>query len=270
MKTHRAPGWILLFTLALLFLQSGCASKIPASFPLAENKKPFVLDQLRQFRDRDCPQSLDADVTLEWTIYGKTEKIPGVLQLQSPAFLRYSVVDPLGRQLFILAGDGSSFTLVDNRKAKALTGRTDSAFWQKYIPDFISPSDYMHWLAGRLPAADFAVEEIRGDSQSPSTFWLITQWRGNIRHHVLFHLESSRISRHIVENDKGEVLLDVSYTDYGPNDPDCPHPHLLLAKGAEIKGTVQLRFDRIFPPAPIPERIFHLTLPDHFTVKTVD
>jgi len=269
-KQYRASGWILLLILLLPVLQSGCASKIPASFPLADTEKPYVLDRLREFRNRECPGSLDADVTLEWRMYGKTEKIPGMLQMQSPAFLRYSVVDPLGRQLFILVSDGSRFTLVDNRKARALTGGIDSAFWQKYIPDFISPADYMNWLTGRLPATPFEVREIRGDKQAVDAVWLITEWRGGVRHHVLFHPDSSRMTRHIVENDSEEVLLDVSYTEYRPNGTDCPEPSLLLAKGEEISGTVQVRFDRILPPTPIPEPLFHLTLPEHFTLKTVD
>ena len=122
--------------------------------PLAEREKPFILKQLQEFQDRRCAQSLDADVTMEWQMYGKTEKIPGLLQLQSPSFLRYSVVDPIGRQLLILVSDGSSFTLVDNRKAKALTGQVESNFWNKYIPGFIVPKDYISWLTGRL-LADF-------------------------------------------------------------------------------------------------------------------
>lgn len=270
MRRNGTSGRNLLLFLVLLLLQSGCASKIPSTLPLAESEKVSVLDRLREFQGRNCSQSLDADVTLEWLIYGKTEKIPGLLQLQSPAFLRYAVVDPLGRQLFILVSDGISFTLVDNRNAKALIGQVDSQFWKKYIPGFVIPTQYLSWLTGRLPAGDFKTGEIRADKRSVDAVWLITGWNDAIRHHVLFSPEAGQVLRHIIEGGNHEILLDVVYSDYDSTDQGCAPPHRLQVEGAGISGTVTLLFEEIFPAAPIPRGIFHLTLPDHFTVSPVE
>jgi outer membrane lipoprotein-sorting protein len=262
--------WSPIIILALLIFLSGCASKIPSSLPLAEGEKPLILNQLQEFQNRRCAQSLDADVTLEWQMYGKTEKIPSVLQLQSPSFLRYSVVDPIGRQLLILVSDGSSFTLVDNRKAKALTGQVESNFWNKYIPEFITSKDYISWLTGRLPEDVFEVYEIRQDKESVEFVWLLTKWKNNTRHHVLFSLKGNQVIRHIVESDDNETLLDVVYSDYDPSTPHCTKPNQLKIEGAKITGTLKLHFDEFFPENPISPNIFHLTLPDHFSVKIVE
>ena len=147
MKRNFTTRWAFLpIVMALLFMMPGCAPKIPHSLPLAESEISLIRNQLKEFQSRKCRESLDVDVTLEWEMYGKTEKIPGVLQLQSPSFIRYSVVDPLGRQLLILVSDGNTFSLVDNSKAKALTGHVHSDFWNKYIPNFITSEDHMSWL----------------------------------------------------------------------------------------------------------------------------
>lgn len=270
MKPFAPSRWFPLLLLVVLSVLSGCAAKIPSSLPLAESEKPAVVNRLQEFQNQRCAQSLDADITVEWEMYGKTEKIPGVLQLQPPSFLRYAVVDPIGRQLFILVSDGNSFTLVDNRKAKAMTGQVESKFWKKYIPDFMTPEDYIPWLTARLPADVFTVHEIRRDKESVEAVWLITQWKNNIRHHVLFVPETNQVTRHIVESDNNEILLDVVYADYDATTQNCTKPNLLTIEGAEITGTLKIHFDEFFPVSTISPNIFHLTLPDHFTVKTVE
>ena len=269
MKRHHASGRVLLLVLAVLVLP-GCAARIPSSLPLAESEKPYVLHRLQEFQSRKCGWSLDADVTLEWQMYGKREKIPGMLQLLSPAFFRYAVVDPLGRQLFILVSDGNNFTLVDNRKAKALTGPVDSHFWRNYIPGFIRANDYISWLTGRLPAGSFKVNEIRADRKSVDAVWLLTEWTDAIRQRVLFHPDTGQVARHIVEGANDAVLLDVTYSDYQEDDLDCSRPRLLQVEGAEVSGTGTVHFVKLLPEAAIPPRIFHLTLPEHFTVTTVE
>jgi outer membrane lipoprotein-sorting protein len=269
-KQNATLRWGTLLILALLSLQPGCASKIPLSLPLAESEKPFILNQLQEFQSRNCIESLDADVTLEWEMYGKTKKIPGMLQLQAPSFLRYSVVDPLGRQLFILVSDGNSFSLVDNSKAKALTGQVNSNFWKKYIPSFITSKDYISWLTGRLPAEPFEVKEVRRDKKSVKAIWLITGWKNTIRHHVLFFPETGQVTRHIVEGENKDILLDVMYTNYDSGSLSCAKPLLLKVEGTKISGTVKVHFDEILPETLIPPSIFHLNLPAHFTVKIVE
>ncbi len=270
MKQNTSFRWAPLLILALLILLPGCASKIPSSRPLPESERPIILNQLQKFQNRKCIESLDADITLEWQLYGKTEKIPGMLQLQSPSFLRYSVIDPLGRQLLILVSDGDTFSLVDNNKAKALTGQVYSNFWKKYFPNFISSDEYIAWLTGRLPAGAFVVKEIRGDKQLSEAVWLESQWENTIRHHVLFFPETGHMRRHIVEDESYDILLDVTYTNYNSNDLDCAKPHVITVEGTEITGTLTLHFDKIFPETTIHPNIFDITIPTHFTTKTVE
>jgi len=221
-------------------------------------------------RSRECGNSLDADVTVQWQGYGKNGTIPGMLQMQAPSLLRFSVVDPLGRQHFILVSDGDTFTLINNSRSTAYAGPADSPFLRRYIPACISPHHYHDWLTGRLPFGEGSFKHFRWDAESPEAVWLITGWEDGVRHHVLFAPESATIKQHLVEGEDGGVLLDVVYDDYQANELDCLLPHLLRIEGATISGTALVRYDKIFPVREIPERHFQIVIPDHFTVETVE
>ena len=99
-----------------------------------------------------------------------------MLQVQNSGQLRYSIVDPLGRQLLILVSDAENFTLINNQKGKAYVGRTNSSFLQKYIPPYLYSEDYLSWLTGRLPARGLEISDIREDKQSPQKIWFISSW----------------------------------------------------------------------------------------------
>lgn len=271
MNSNSRSGWQLLLILAVLLLLSACASKIPSTLPLPESEQPLVRERLQEFQAHLCTTSLDADVTMEWQGYGKSEKYPGLLQLQPPAFLRYAIVDPLGRQLLILVSDGTDFTLVNNRNASAVIGSLSSNFWRKYVPACIAPRDYISWLTGRLPVQVFEAAELRQGKEPDKGIWLVTKWKDGIRHHILFDAEIRRIQRHMVEGEGGKILLDVSYSNYKTaNNPDCERPNLVQIEGAGISGTLTIRFDAAYSESPIPEDFFHLSIPEHFSQEIVE
>ena len=128
----RNNGWI--FTALCGLLLAGCVSKIPQTTQLSSPESVQALERWSSFLQHPRPQALDADYRLRWKVLGSQGGVDAVLLMQQPAMLRFAANDPLGRALVLLVSDGRRFTLVDNRKAEAYTGNTDSALWHEYVP----------------------------------------------------------------------------------------------------------------------------------------
>lgn len=260
-----AARFVLLLAVLLLV---GCTGKMPRTTSLEQSEKEKVRTGFTEFSKRVCPLSLDADITLEMQLLGKTEKSAGILQYEGPSSFRYAMVDPLGRSLFIMVTDGYTFTMVYNREAKAVTGSTVSRFWQDYVPLGVSTDDMLLLLAGRLPA-NLRLQDIRGDQESAG-FWLYGVGAEGIRHEILFDRHASRVLRHILRDGRKTVLFDVSYDQYEAEDPLCPLPLALRVEGKTITGAIVLRFDRLFSGPKISAQTFRITPPGHFLVHEVE
>ena len=254
--------------LLLVLLLAGCAGKQPLTSDLALSERERVGAAFAEFAKRDCPLSLDADITLEMQLLGKTEKSAGMLQCAGPSSLRYALVDPMGRSLFIMVTDGYSFTMVYNREAKAVTGSTASRFWQDYVPPGVAADDLLLLLAGRVPA-NLRLKDIRGE-QGGAGVWLFAVGSEGLRHEILLDRNASRVLRHILKDGRDTTLLDVTYEQYAAEEPLCPRPLALRIEGETITGTLIVHFDRFFTGQPLPPQNFQLTLPGHFTVQQVE
>lgn len=267
---HWKPGLVLVLLVCCLLL-AGCAGKLPRTYSLTVSEREQILTRLDGFMQRRCSGALDADVTLEMRFLGKTETAPGMLQALPPSYLRYTVTDPLGRSLAIVVTDGSTFTMVDNRNAEAVTGPVDSAFWNEFVPAGIFVEDIIPWLNGRLSDQDFRITGVYGDRDVPALAWLISVTGDGLTHEIGFDYAEGVLRRHILKNDADNtVVLDVKYTRYSQKDTQCPVPLELAVEGRSITGTLFIRFDRVFTDSTLSPRIFQLVLPDHYTVNEVE
>ncbi len=253
------------------FLLAGCAGRLPSTAPVAGNAKTLVLKRFQDFLDRECARSVDADVTLSWQALWSGATVRGMLQIQKPAMLRYTAVDPLGRPLFIIVSDGVTFTAVDTLKGEGYTGPVTSPFWRKYVPEGISPKELFFWLSGGLQPGELRVDDVRLGKNSPWP-WIILSAAGGLRHQVLFDPAAGRILRHVVTDRDRTILLDVTYSGAvrPQDDSGCPWPEELEIKGAAIPGTIRIRFDRILSEAVLPAATFRLALPVHYPVHKIN
>lgn len=267
-RCQPGPVPVLLFCCLLL---AGCAGKLPRTYSLTVSEREQVLTRLDDFMQRRCSGVLDADVTLEMRFLGKAETVPGTLQALPPSYLRYTVTDPLGRSLAIAVTEGSTFTIVDNRNAEAVTGPVDSAFWNEFVPAGIFVEDIIPWLSGSLSDQDLKITGMYGDMDDAALFWLNSAAGDGLTHEIAFNCVEGVIRRHIIRNDvDGTVVLDITYTRYGRKDMQCPVPLELVVEGRSITGTLTIRFDRIFMDSTLSPGIFQLDLPDHYTVNEVE
>lgn len=269
----RIPSPTFLSCAALLLcclLLEGCASRIVRTVPLPENRQAAVLARFDAFARRQCAQTLDADLTLELNLLGKTERVGGMLQAQMPASLRYSTLGPLGRSLYIMVTDGTDFTMVDNRKATAYTGRIGSRFWHKYFPADIRVEDLLPLLTGRPAEQGCTIEDVKGDKTEPEVAWLFPEPVKATGHIIRFDPAAGIILRHLLKDDEDNILLDVAYNRYDHKTTRCAMPMEIQVRGKSITGTLTLRYDRIYPASDLAPSIFELTLPKHYRVQPVD
>ena len=238
--------------------------------PLDYKEKQQIFSRFQDFQNRTCDNSIDADVTLELTTLGKSEKASGILQARIPSFVRYAVTDPLGRSLLLFASDGRTFTLVNSRKGEGYTGSTGSRYFTKYVPAGVLPEDVFSWLSGRLSLNRLVFELAGRGKDQIQAVWLQAEGSGKNSHHVLFDPQTERILRHLVADNSRDILFDVRYENYVQDRSRCPWPMKLTIESKEITGTVTLYYEQVYFNSSFNPGLFQLSLPPHFKIKSVE
>ena len=265
---NRRFTWVLV--LAWLVFLSGCAGKLPQTIAVNDSEKQQIFSRFNDFQSRVCDETIDADVSLVLTTLGKSEKASGILQVQTPSFIRYTATDPLGRSLFLLVTDGDTFTLANNRKGEGYTGFTNSSYFNKYVPTSILPEDIFSWLSGSLGQNRLLFEDMGRDKDNLQQIWLQAEGDDKNIHHVLFDLETEQILRRLVADNNRTILVDVRYENYVQDKSRCPWPMKVTVESKELTGTVTLYYGQIFFNAPLKPELFYLQLPPHFKINSVD
>lgn len=263
------PRVLLLALLLCWSALSGCATKLPQTTPLSSGQQQEAENFLISFFQIPRPAAVDADVRLGWDALGSKGNVNASLQLQQPAFLRFSVTDPLGRSLLLAVSDGASFTLVDNRIGRIYQGKTDSKFWRSYIPQAILPEDLFYFLGGLLPNVEM---KAIGAAQDPERtgFWYVWKDGRSLTHYVLLDRRSREMTRHLLFDPRGDLLLEMTYSAYaGARESGFNWPRQLQMKGSAITGTLTMQVNKIYSHGHLAVTTFHLEPPAHFTVEQV-
>lgn len=256
---------------ALLFfvlLLAGCAGKLPPTIPLTGAQEEDASALLRRIRERRCPDFLDADVTINWQGYGQSRNVSATLQATGKGGLRVSLLDPLFRPFLILAANGTTFTLVDNRQGKGYTGFVDTTFLREYIPAGLQLSTCFSFLAARLPPTKKSLIRF-SRSEAENTYWFVFTDKNGRQQHVEIDPDSGLLLRQLLVDAGGSIILDVRYDSYQPLKNDCLYPAHIFAEGQDISGSVQITLDKLYN-TPLADEIFHLQIPDHFMVTEVE
>jgi outer membrane lipoprotein-sorting protein len=253
----------------VLLVLSGCATKLPKTKPLTTDQQQEAEDLFRAFAQRPQPPGLDADIRLGWDILGSKGGVDATLQMQQPAFLRFSATDPLGRALFIVVSDGASFTMVDNRIGRIYQGKTDSKFWHSYVPETLQAEDLFFFLSGLLPKEETQTLKTAQDIEEKG-FWYVWQDGRSMVHHVLFDWRSKQMVRHLLFDAHGHLVLDMTYSDYNRSqDAGFDWPRHLEITGTAVTGALTVQIKKIYSHAPQPPATFRVVPPPHFTVEQV-
>ena len=259
---------LVLFFLLLLSVLSGCATKLPKTTPLTTDQQQEAENLFFTFSQSPQPQALDADIRLGWDVLGSKGGVDATLQLQQPAYLRFSATDPLGRALFIAVSDGASFTMVDNRIGRIYQGKTDSKFWHSYVPETLQAEDLFFFLSGLLPKEERAVKTAQDFEKTG--FWYVWQDGRSMTHHVLLDWQRKQMARHLLFDASGHLVLEMTYSDYSRSqEAGFDWPYHLTITGTAITGTLTIQIKKIYSHARQALTTFRVVPPPHFTVEQV-
>jgi hypothetical protein len=265
---HRLFGLVVVW--CTLLISSGCAPKLPISVPLDSGEQREAAALLAAFVERERPPALDADLRLQWDILGSKGGVGGILQLQQPAFLRFSATDPLGRPFLTVVSNGSTFTMVDNRTGRVYEGKTDSEFWRSHVPEAVLPEDLLPLLGGFLATSiDTAIFQSSG-APDQSGFWYVWQDSQAVTHYVLIDRQESTVRRHLLVESGRDVIVDVTYSEYrGIGGEGFAWPWEVRITGRSVTGTLTLRTETIYSHNQLPHTAFDLAPPPHFLIEQV-
>jgi outer membrane lipoprotein-sorting protein len=255
----------LVVTLAL----SGCATKLPQTTPLHADQQQEADGLFSSFVQRQKPRALDADIRIGWDVLGSKGTVDAILQLQQPAYLRFSATDPLGRALYIAVSDGITFTMVDSRIGRVYQGKTGSKFWHTHVPEALTAEDLFYFLSGTLPQGDPKAVSTAQDSQQAG-FWYIWKDGRAMVHQVLLARQTREMVRHLLFDPQGDLVLEVAYSSYrGVQENGFNWPRHLQITGKAITGTLTVQIEKIHSHQQLSATAFQLTLPPHYTVEQV-
>ncbi|ADW18520.1 hypothetical protein Despr_2379 [Desulfobulbus propionicus DSM 2032] len=253
-----------------LLLLAGCAGKLPQTLPLSPEREQEATTLWSAFLESKRPSAVDADIRLSWDVLGSKGAIAASLQVQQPALLRFAASDPLGRSLLLAVSDGTTFTMVDSRIGHAYRGRTDSKFWQEYVPEAVAPADLFALLGGFVNAGQ-GKNAAPAQDASGEDFWYTWQDDRAMRHHVLLARQSGEMRCHLLMDPQGEELLELRYAD-STREAQSGYrwPGTVRISGEAITGTLTIQVERVYSHTLLEAATFRLDPPPHFTIEQVD
>ncbi|MCI5146407.1 MAG: hypothetical protein D3923_12970, partial [Candidatus Electrothrix sp. AR3] len=239
-----------------VLLLGGCSTKLPLTEEISGEKLKQAEKKLIHFLDQSCVNAVDSDIKLSWHAYGQQETYPAVLQAMGPASLRLALTDPLGRPLFLLASDGTTFTLADNSKSIGYTGSTELQFIRRFLPEFIPSEDLFHWLSGRIHKKNMLqVASTRSDMKEQLHWYEVSISQEANPIHLLALDKKNRLSRHmIVDKDNDDILFDARYSSYRETTGECGWPGKIDLSGKALEAEYSIEFTEIFNFSPIEEQ----------------
>ncbi|NLX19124.1 MAG: hypothetical protein GXY53_07585 [Desulfobulbus sp.] len=260
---------LVAITLCCLAVLSGCAGKQPQTIPLDEAGKQDALSLWGTFLRRSTPPAVDADIRVGWDVLGSKGGVAATLMMQQPAFFRFAANDPLGRSLILAVSDGTSFTLIDNRRGHVSSGTIHSKFWQSYIPQSVRAEDLFPLLGGFL-AEEKEDAVLPTQDEQERGYWYQWQDDRELTHFVLLDRHNGEVLQHMLIDGTGEVVFDFQYSDY-LQDANSGYvwPGNLRVTGTAVTGTLTLRIEQIYSYSLKGEEVFRTAWPPHFTAEHI-
>ena len=252
----------------LVLILSGCAGKLPTTVELTGTQEQEALTLLQQIRQSNCPDTLDADVSLSWQGYGQHRIVNATLQATRKGAFRLSGLDPLGRPFFILVTDGRRFTLVDKLQGRGYTGAVNSVFLRKYIPAGLQLTTCFSFLTAQLPGDKIPLTRF-AQTENHKSFWFSFKLSDGMIRQVDIDPDSGLIYRQVLTDPENRIVLDARYEGYRPRAEICAVPDRLTVEGEDISGSLQVVFNKLYRGARLPEDIFTLQIPKHFSITEV-
>lgn len=256
-------------------MTAGCAT-LPKSIPVRESEAVKVREEFKvMLRDqRQCPQALDADVSVSVKNLWWTGTLSGYLRAMAPAYLRFEGVNPLGLTEAIFAVDGERFTFLSVRNQQSYSGPLTAEMIARYAPDGLATSQSYYWLLGRIPPGSLGLGEVGLDQGGQPGYWLdLRATSTGSRSMILFDPEGHLVKRHLLLTDRDAVGVDLAY-EYPPQggteqsppaspEAGCPLPSRITITSPG-SGLMNLGFTKRYPTPALDPTPFRITPPAEY------
>lgn len=254
-----------LFLLAFLLLApAGCAYR-PARLPLDTETAAAGRDSFRKMVGGQdiCARAIDAEATVTLDSPWQSGTIAGYLQLMAPGHLKFIGVNPLGQPLVVLGTDGVACRYVVAPERKIYEGALADAAVSRYLPVGLDPARSYYWLIGRLRPGQVRIREISGDPGGAG-LWAEFRYEGEEqRELVLFDPQRLSLLRHLLLDNQGRTVFEVTYDSYTSG--ACPLPQLVTIRGDNRFGRLVLRLGNWLPGEALTIADFEVTAPSDFS-----
>jgi hypothetical protein len=281
-----------IFLAALLFFIQGCARPVLQTYPASELEVGLVTEAFTRYQEineNSCFCCLDAEADAALSVSGwftdHSGKVSGYLQAMQPGYIKFVAINPLGQPLFILVTNGTVFKSLNVFEEKAYLGSVHSEAYKKFAPPGFEPDFSYYWLVGRLQPGDNEIHAVMHDRELEQ-FWLqISHANSSIESLILFDPMELVILRHVMMDEHGKHLLDMSYADhqalFGKTDKYsggesaaipksieqedlCKVPARITLSSRENASKIELKLSSFLEDAHFSADDFLLDIPDNF------
>ena len=264
---HPYPFYVYFcFLLLILQLAGGCAKK-PWTNDLGEDqgkeaKKVFAA---MQQRDAVCSSCLDGDAIISLENHLDTRVLSGYIKFMLPDSVKFIAANPLGQPLFAVATDGVKFESLDAPGRKYMAGSLKSYALLHDIPPAFLAGSWAEWLSGRIDKGTKEALELQEDGASRGIWF-------SFRHKVdgqdtmsrlLIDIQGARLLSRILEDAKGNILAEISYTDWQKMG-ECQQPGQIRMSRLSFGGELNLKLSALESSSVCREHDFILPVPAGF------
>ncbi|MBU0483172.1 MAG: DUF4292 domain-containing protein [Proteobacteria bacterium] len=225
----------------LSFCLVGCVSLpnlVSVTKPEGLEVKAAFKEMVRRQKECRCGVDARASVTLKNLVFAGT--IDGYLQAMAPSSLKFVGVNPFGQPLLALTTDGENFRYLDFTETKSIEGSVASDLFQKYLPSGFAADFGFYWIIGRLPPGLVKILSVARD-KTEDGYWLeLERGKDLFNSMVFFNPDLGVLKRHLLRNEKGDILLDIQYDNY-QSDSVCPLPGEVILLSGNHSGSLHIK-----------------------------
>ncbi len=244
LKTYKAIFVYIKKTLTFFlvpFFLAGCASK-PWTEPLKETEADSAIQLVDALvaRDAACGGTLEGDIVLFYQNPLEKKALSGFLQFSMPSSYKFVMTNPFDQPVLVIAGDQKSFQAIDTLSKNYLEGSIRSFGLRNDIPAYFLKSNWASLLTGRNQLSSQTITDIRNDRDSKG-IWLTFQSQEQTGvHHLLLDREQEVVLVHILENEHGKTVAEVSYDEW-TTQGTCRQPLEISIAGLDYGTTIHLK-----------------------------
>jgi hypothetical protein len=260
--------------------------------PAAEAEVRDTISAFTRYQEiyrEHCGCCLDAEADAALSVSGwfsdHTGKLSGYLQAMAPGYIKFVALNPLGQPIYILATNGSQFKSLNVLERKAYIGSVYSETFKKFSPPGFEPELSFFWLAGRLEPQGLQVMAVRRDREVEAYWLQIHHAKSGNDSMVLFDPGELRILRHVLLDEKGEHLVDVTYEAYQaeagkqyrnskdnnadehgtpPDEESCSVPGRILVASGSGTQKIEIQLSSLLAAAAFSSENFEVEVPPNF------